>query len=241
MLRNNFIFDNKVVFASKEMQWLYFRVTQIAPVDCTVLITGESGAGKEMVAKTIHQKSSRKDGPFIPVCVPAIPPSLLESELFGYEEGAFTGSSKKGKPGLLEVANGGTLFLDELGDIPLDLQVKILRVLDTYEITRVGSVTPRQIDFRIIAATNKDVFKMAETGQFREDLLYRLSVINIHIKPLRERIDDIVPLSKYFLSEINIKYGYHKAISLEGYEALKAYQWQGIAQCDRKNLHSIHE
>ncbi len=227
LLRKNYIFDNKVVFASKEMQSLYSTLNKIAPVDCTVLITGESGVGKEMIAKSIHQKSKRIDGPFIPVCVPSIPASLLESELFGYEEGAFTGSSKKGKPGLIEIANGGTLFLDELGDIPFDLQVKLLRVLDTSEITRIGSVRPQKIDFRIIAATNKDIFKMAAIGQFREDLLYRLSVVNLQIKPLRERVDDVIPLSEYFLNEINTKYSYKKNISPAGYDVLNSYNWPG--------------
>lgn len=239
LLRKNFIFDNKVVFASKEMQSLYSSLNKIAPVDCTVLITGESGVGKEMIAKTIHQKSKRKDGPFIPVCVPSIPPNLLESELFGYVEGAFTGSSKKGKSGLIEIANGGTLFLDELGDIPFDLQVKLLRVLDTYEITRIGSVKPQKIDFRIIAATNKDIFTMAAIGQFREDLLYRLSVINIQMKPLRERMDDIIPLSEYFLNEINTKYGYKKNISPAGYEVLKSYSWPGNVRELRNVLERI--
>ena len=227
LLRKNYIYDDKVVFASKEMQFLYSTLNKISPVDCTVLITGESGVGKEMIAKTIHKKSKRKDGPFIPVCVPSIPSNLLESELFGYEEGAFTGSSKKGKPGLIEIANGGTLFLDELGDIPFDLQVKLLRVLDTYEVTRIGAVKPQKIDFRIVAATNKDIFKMAEMGQFREDLLYRLSVINLQLKPLRERVDDIIPLSEYFLNEINTKYGYKKSISASGYEEFKSYSWPG--------------
>jgi transcriptional regulator with PAS, ATPase and Fis domain len=228
ILRTNYIFDNEAVFASKEMQSLYSTIVEkIAPVDCTVLITGESGVGKDMIAKTIHQKSPRKDGPFIPICVPSISPNLLESELFGYEGGAFTGSSKKGKPGLIEIANGGTLFLDEVGDIPLDLQVKLLRVLDTHEFIRVGSVKAQKIDCRIIAATNKDIFRMAATDQFREDLLYRLSVINLRIKPLRERVDDIIPLAEHFLNEINKKYKYKKNISSAGYKVLKSYAWLG--------------
>lgn len=227
LLRRNNIHESTPVFASPQMQFLYSNIQRIAPVDCTVLITGESGAGKEVVAKTIHDQSLRKSGPFIPVCIPAIPPNLLESELFGYDEGAFTGSKRKGKPGMVEMADGGTLFLDEIGDIPLNLQVKLLRVLDSGEVTRLGSVRPIKVNFRVVAATNRDIFQMAEKGEFREDLLYRINVINIKIKPLRERIEDIIPLTEHFLAKVNRKYAYRKTISASGKDVLKAYDWPG--------------
>jgi transcriptional regulator with PAS, ATPase and Fis domain len=191
------------------------------------LITGESGVGKEVVAKTIHLNSSRRTGPFIPVCIPVIPANLLESELFGYEGGTFTGSFREGKIGLLEVAQGGTLFLDEIGDIPQETQVKILRAIETNEIRKVGSTKTIQLNVRVIAATNRPLDRMMKNGSFREDLYYRLNVVPIHVKPLRERPEDIEPLCHYFLQEINKKYHQSTMISKDALEIMKRHQWPG--------------
>ncbi|HZK02094.1 MAG TPA: sigma 54-interacting transcriptional regulator, partial [Anaerovoracaceae bacterium] len=169
----------------------------------TVLITGESGTGKEMFAKSIHYASSRAKGPFITVNCGAIPENLLESELFGYEKGAFTGASDRGKVGKFEMSNGGTIFLDEIGDMPLHLQVKILHVLQNMRFERVGGNKTIIVDIRVIAATNKDLEKMIREGTFREDLYYRLSVIPLNIPPLRERKDDIKMLMHHFLAKYN--------------------------------------
>lgn len=169
----------------------------------TVLITGESGTGKEMFAKAIHYASPREDKPFITVNCGAIPENLLESELFGYEKGAFTGASEKGKEGKFELADGGTIFLDEIGDMPLHLQVKILHVLQNMRFDRVGGSKSIIVDVRVIAATNKDLEKLIEEGSFREDLYYRLSVIPLSIPPLRERKDDIKQLMYHFLKKYN--------------------------------------
>lgn len=169
----------------------------------TVLITGESGTGKEMFAKAIHYASAREDKPFVTVNCGAIPENLLESELFGYEKGAFTGASEKGKEGKFELADGGTIFLDEIGDMPLHLQVKILHVLQNMRFDRVGGSKSILVDVRVIAATNKDLEKLIEEGRFREDLYYRLSVIPLSIPPLRERKDDIKLLMYHFLKKYN--------------------------------------
>ena len=169
----------------------------------TVLITGESGTGKEMFAKAIHYASSRCDNPFIMVNCGAIPENLLESELFGYEKGAFTGASEKGKAGKFELADGGTIFLDEIGDMPLHLQVKILHVLQNMRFERVGGSKSMIVDVRVIAATNKNLEKLIDEGKFREDLYYRLSVIPLSIPPLRERREDIKMLMYHFLRKYN--------------------------------------
>lgn len=226
-LRKTLFYDSEIVYASKNMQEIFDSISKFAPTDSTVLITGESGSGKEVIAKAIHQNSKRKDGPFIPVTIPSIPANLLESELFGYEQGAFTGSSKHGKPGLIELANHGTLFLDELGDIPFELQVKLLRVLDTLEIVHVGAIKPRKLNLRIIAATNKNVDEMVRNGLFREDLLYRLSIINLHLKPLRERREDIVALAEHFMEKLNKKYHGSKQLTRHALRILQSYSWPG--------------
>lgn len=226
-LRNTLLSNSEFIFASDHMKELFASIIKFAPMDSTILITGDTGSGKEVIAKTIHQNSKRKEGPFIPICIPSIPSTLLESELFGYEKGAFTGSNDIGKPGLIELANHGTLFLDELGDIPLELQVKLLRMLDTLEITRLGSVSPKKLDIRIIAATNKNLYEMVEKGSFREDLLYRLSVIHLTIKPLRERPEDVIALSDHFISIINKKYNYKKKLTKQSYRVLQSYAWPG--------------
>ncbi|NPU85946.1 MAG: sigma 54-interacting transcriptional regulator [Syntrophaceae bacterium] len=226
-LRKMLLLDKDNIFDSTEMKTLLEVLLKVAPFDYTVLITGESGVGKEVVAKTIHLNSSRRNESFTPVSIPAIPANLLESELFGYEGGTFTGSLREGKMGLFEVAHGGTLFLDEVGDIPQDIQVKILRAIESNEIRRIGSTQTIKLDVRIIAATNRPLDQMIKKGLFREDLYYRLSVVPIHIKPLRERMEDIYPLCHHFLDEINKKYNLNKTISKDAMDIMKQHQWPG--------------
>lgn len=226
-LREIIFLGNEMIFESIEMKSLINDVAKVVSFDTTVLITGESGVGKEVLAKTIHQNSRRKNGPFIPVVIPSIPPNLLESELFGYEDGAFTGANRGGKIGLFEIAQGGTLFLDEIGDCPYDIQVKILRTLETNEIRRVGGTKTIKLDIRVIAATNKNLHQMVERGLFREDLFYRLNVFPLNIKPLRERPDDIEPLCEFFIENLNNKYNTKKKFSKKGIENLKSYYWAG--------------
>jgi transcriptional regulator with PAS, ATPase and Fis domain len=192
-----------------------------------VLILGESGVGKEMVANLIHETSDRKNSPFIKVNCGAIPENLLESELFGYEGGAFTGAKKEGKMGLFELANKGTLFLDEIAEMPLALQVKLLRVLQEREVMRVGGVKPVAVNVRIIAATNRNLHEDVQKGNFREDLYYRLNVIPLSILPLRERREDILPLASYFIEQFNQKYLTKKTLSAETAEAFELYNWPG--------------
>jgi PAS domain S-box-containing protein len=201
--------------------------TQVAKVDSTVLITGESGVGKEIIAEAIHRLGHRANGPMIRVNCGAIPENLLESELFGYEPGAFTGARKQGKPGMFELAKKGTLFLDEVGDISLSLQVKLLRVLQDHEVMRVGGIKPIPVDCRIIAATNKNLEEMVAQGTFREDLYYRLDVVSLQIPPLRERKEDIPLLVLRLLEKINKKYGFTKRFSPVVVDQLLAYSWPG--------------
>lgn len=215
------------VAVDHNMKKLIATALKVSSVDVTVLITGESGVGKEVVARYIHTNSNRQSGPFVAVNCGAIPEQLLESEFFGYVAGAFTGASKNGKKGLFEAANGGTLFLDEIGDLPFNLQVKLLRALDTGEITKVGANTPTPVNIRLLAATNQDLEAMVNENKFREDLYYRLNVINLRIPPLRERPADIRPLSMYFLNICNQQYGQNKRINLEVLRALENYDWPG--------------
>ncbi len=212
---------------SPEMSRVFELSNLIASVDTTVLITGESGVGKEVIARYIHNMSHRSNGPFIQINCGAIPDNLLESELFGYEGGAFTGASKDGKPGLFEVANNGTIFLDEIAEMPLNLQVKLLCALQNHEICRIGSTKPIKLDVRIIAATNKNIEILMKQGRFREDLFYRLNVVPVKIPPLRERIEDILPLSIEFLTKFNEKYSRKKRFDLNVVQALENYSWPG--------------
>jgi PAS domain S-box-containing protein len=201
----------------------------VAQNNSTVLIQGESGTGKELFARAIHSESARKDGPFITINCAAIPDNLLESELFGYEGGAFTGAQRKGKPGKFELANGGTIFLDEIGDMSLHLQAKLLRVLEDKKIDRVGGVKPISINVRVIAATNQNLEQMIVNGEFREDLFYRLNVIPIIIPPLRQRLEDIPLLAEHFIQKYSRIFGKKGIVGLSG-EALKAlmeYNWPG--------------
>src|SRR5579875_1941263 len=201
---------------------------KVAPTDATVLITGESGVGKELFAQAIHKASPRSNGPFVDLNCGAIPSSLFESELFGYEKGAFTGAIKEGKPGKIGIAKGGTLFLDEIGEMPLELQVKLLRVLQEKQYYRVGGTEPIPIDVRILSATNRDLEKMVEEGLFREDLYYRLNVVTIPIPPLRDRKEDIPELVQLFLKEFSIKYQKPvPAIAPEVMVAFMHYPWNG--------------
>lgn len=201
---------------------------RIARSSSTVLLTGESGVGKDMFARAIHSSSPRSKHPFIKVNCAAIPETLLESELFGYAPGSFTGALKNGKAGLFEQANKGTIFLDEIGDMPLSIQVKILQVLQDRQFTRVGGVTAQTVDVRIIAATNKDLREAIANGQFREDLFYRLNVIELHLPPLRERLEDIIPLSLNFIEKYNQILGANvTGISDEAQNVLKRYSWPG--------------
>lgn len=202
------------------------KVSKVAKTEAILLIVGESGVGKEVISKTIHKISDRNNAPYIQINCGAIPESLMEAELFGYEKGAFTGAVTA-KPGLLEVANGGTVLLDEIGEMPLHLQVKLLRVIQTKEITRVGGTKTKKLDVRFLAATNRDLKQLAEQGKFREDLYYRLNVIPIKIPPLRERIEDIHPLSQHFLNKYNVKYSVNKRISEEALRVLCEYSWPG--------------
>lgn len=200
---------------------------QAAKTDFPVLITGETGTGKEVFAKAIHLESERRDGPFIAINCGAIPVNLLESELFGYEEGAFTGAKRGGKPGKFQLANGGTLFLDEIGDMPFPLQVKLLRVLQDAQVERVGGESPIHVDVRIVAATRQDLQTMMKAGTFREDLYYRLAVINIEMIPLRDRPMDILLHANCYLSELNRKYRTSIILSDRVKKCLRAYSWPG--------------
>jgi len=216
-----------VVAKSMEMKKTIEMAKKVAKVDSTVLISGESGVGKEILAKIIHSFSKRSNGPFIKVNCAAIPETLLESELFGYEEGSFTGAKKKGKPGMFELARNGTIFLDEIGELPLNLQPKLLRVIQDRELIRVGGSHPIELDVRIIAATNRDLEEMVRKGKFREDLFYRLNVVPITIKPLRERKDDILPLIVHFVEKFNKKYQLNKRFASKTVDILMEYTWPG--------------
>ena len=189
-----------------------------------MLILGDSGAGKEEVAKFVHRHSMRSDKPFIAINCGAIPFELLESELFGYEKGAFTGAMQMGKKGLIEAAEGGTIFLDEIGETSLDFQVKLLRFLETKEVRKVGGLESKTVDVRVIAATNKNLAEMAQEGTFREDLYYRLNVVQINIPSLSKRVDDIMPLANLFINRYNKKYCQHKLLTYDVIKELEAHE-----------------
>jgi transcriptional regulator with PAS, ATPase and Fis domain len=203
------------------------KAVRLSQVDTTILLQGEAGVGKGYFANLIHNSSPRKDKPFIRVDAGAIPEQLIESELFGYEGGAFTGALNKGKPGYFEIAEEGTLFLDEIAEIPLQIQVKLLRFLENSQIVRVGDTTTKTINTRVIAATNKRLDNMVEEGRFRKDLFFRLNVIPLTIPPLRERVEDIPPLIYYFLKKFNQKYSTQKAIFPQALECLCSYSFPG--------------
>ncbi len=226
-----------LVFEDPASQALLERVQRIAPSEATALIIGETGTGKELIARHIHELSDRRSGPFVAFNCAAISESLMESELFGHERGAFTGAVTA-KAGWFETAQSGSLFLDELGDLPLPLQAKLLRVIQEREVVRVGSRQPIPIDVRLIAATNVKLDEAVTAGRFREDLYYRLNVASIHLPPLRERPGDIMPLAQHFLKSYGARLGYTSVdLAPETMHALLTYQWPGNI---RELENSIH-
>ncbi|MDR4889308.1 sigma 54-interacting transcriptional regulator [Fredinandcohnia sp. QZ13] len=219
---------NDIKTESRQILELKEKVKNIASGDISVLIRGESGTGKELFAHSIHQLSERSKNPFIKINCGAIPEHLLESELFGYEEGAFTGAKKGGKKGKFVLADGGTIFLDEVGDMPLHMQIKLLRVLQEKEVEPVGALNPIPVDVRVIAATNRPLEQMIVEKRFREDLFYRINVIPFTIPPLRERPEDIIPLTKYFIERASKRMGKRiTAIDDEVMNILQVHQWPG--------------
>jgi PAS domain S-box-containing protein/TyrR family helix-turn-helix protein len=219
--------NNQIIAFSPQMVNIVDFALRVANVDSTVLITGESGVGKEIIARLIHDASPRKNYPFVKVNCAAIPENLMETELFGYEGGAFTGSHPKGKKGFFEAAQKGTLFLDEIGELPLNVQAKLLQVLQDKQFTRVGSTQLINVDVRIIAATNRNLKEMIDKKQFREDLYYRLNVIPIFIPPLRERREDIEPLVNYIVDRVNTKYNFNKQLEPDLIDLFKSLSWKG--------------
>ncbi|WP_148550967.1 sigma-54-dependent Fis family transcriptional regulator [Paraclostridium bifermentans] len=217
-----------IITENEKMKAMISFAKKISKTDCNILIEGESGTGKELVAQSIHNFSERKNGPFVAINCASIPRELVESELFGYEKGAFTGASKEGHPGKFELADGGTIFLDEIGELPLDTQSKLLRVLDNGKVIRVGGTYEKQLDVRIIGATNRILKNEIVIKNFREDLYYRLSVMNINTIPLRERIDDIDVLVNYFVEKLNYKSKSNNVeVSYSYIQELKKYNWPG--------------
>lgn len=226
-LRKKAMGNVKLVANSSQMKDLMQLVERVAPIDINILILGETGTGKSSLANNIHKISSRKNGPFISINCAAIPEELIESELFGYIGGAFTGALQKGKKGLIELADGGTLFLDEIAELPLRLQGKILEVIQERRFIPVGGQQVREVDCRIISATNRNIKEMIENGTFREDLYYRLNVIEMELRPLRERPEDTMALIYYFLNKFNKKYKREHSISPECRDILLDYSWPG--------------
>lgn len=219
--------NQNYVVHSERMREIFDLSERLGKFDLTVLILGESGAGKEVVAESIVSASERRGKPFIRVNCGAIPENLLESELFGYEKGAFTGANLKGRVGMFELANGGTILLDEVADIPLNLQVKLLRVIQGKEILRVGGTKSVALDVRIIAATNKNIEQMVKEGSFREDLYYRLNVASVTVPSLRERKEDVPVLVNHFLNKFNLKHNVDKSVTSEVIDILSEYSWPG--------------
>jgi DNA-binding NtrC family response regulator len=225
-LVGKFRFDN-IIGASDQLKKVLERVEKVAIRDTSVLITGESGTGKELIAQAIHYNSLRKGKKFVAINCGALPESLLESELFGYRKGAFTGA-KENKQGLLEAADGGTLFLDEVGNLPMNVQKTLLRFLQEQEFNRIGDTSPTRVDVRVLSATNTDLKSAVKSGAFREDLYYRLNVVNIHLPPLRERQADIPLLTAHFVNQQNRKFGTGvKGLSPEAMEAACGFAWPG--------------
>jgi transcriptional regulator with GAF, ATPase, and Fis domain len=219
--------QGQIIGTSKTMKSLFRVIRRIAPTDLSVLVLGETGTGKELVARELHKLSERRKKPFVAINCGAIPENLLESELFGHKKGAFTGAVSD-KVGKVESANGGTLFLDEIGEMPMNLQVKLLRVLQERVIERVGELVPRPIDVRVVAATNRVPAELISEGLFREDLYYRLNEMSLELPPLRDREEDIAVLAQYFLSRYREQYGTRpEGFTNQALRALKSYYWPG--------------
>lgn len=233
-LKSKTLAKNQIIYQSLEMEKVISLAYRVKDVESTILIYGETGVGKEVIASYIHHSSNRADKPFITINCGAIPESLLESELFGYEKGAFTGAVSQ-KRGLFELANEGTLFLDEIGEMPLNLQAKLLRVLQEQTFVRVGGTKEIKVNFRLIAATNRNLYEEMKKGKFREDLYYRLNVIPIRIPPLRERKDDIFALIQHYVQYFNEKYNLSKSISNSALKKLQQYHWPGNVR-ELKNI-----
>lgn len=217
----------QVVGSSPPIVDLFNKIERLSLFDCPVLLMGETGVGKGLFSRIIHDRSPQCQGPFVTVNCSAIPPHLLESELFGYEPGAFTGARREGKKGLFESAHTGTLLLDEISELPLELQVKLLRVVEVKAVMKVGAVEEKPADTRIIASTNQDLEVLIAKGRFREDLYYRLNVVPLFIPPLRERREDIPELLYYYLEQFNLRYGTNTWISPEAVDVLTGYAWPG--------------
>ncbi|MEO1815100.1 MAG: sigma 54-interacting transcriptional regulator [Acetobacterium sp.] len=233
--RANYTFD-KIITKNKTMLELINTARRISKTNCSVLIEGESGTGKELFAQSIHNESQRRNGPFIAINCAAIPKELVESEFFGYETGSFTGAIKGGMPGKFELANGGTLFLDEIGEIPLEMQPKLLRVLDENKVMRIGGSFERELDVRIIAATNRNLLNEMSKSAFRQDLYFRLNVINLRLLPLKRRREDILALGRYFLEQLNRENNDMKKYFSKAFEEkLLEYEWKGNVR-ELKNI-----
>ncbi|MDR1068591.1 MAG: sigma 54-interacting transcriptional regulator [Clostridiales Family XIII bacterium] len=219
--------DNAIVAESPQMKQVLTTALAVAATDSSVMLVGSSGTGKDVIARYIHRHSNRSEKALVPVNCAAIPQELMESEFFGYVKGAFTGANPQGKAGLFEMADKGTLFLDEIGDLPLNMQSKLLRVLETGEMTRLGDTKPRKVDVRLIAATNRDLKSLTGRGLFRSDLYFRINVIPITLADLSERAEDIIPLADGILAELNKKYGMNKKFAPSVRERFLAYAWPG--------------
>lgn len=219
--------NDPVIMESPVMQSIFAQARRIAAFPSTVLIEGETGVGKEVIAEWVHQHSPRSQMPFVKINCGAIPETLLESELFGYERGAFTGAKREGNPGLFELADNGTLLLDEIGELSVSMQVKLLRVLQEREIRRIGGSWSKSVDVRIIASTNQNIRQLVEQNRFREDLYYRLRVAHLYIAPLRERREDIRPLLEHYLERIGQEFQLEKRFSPDTLELLLHYEYPG--------------
>ncbi len=233
------ISDAPEIVHSRSMRSLMGKISMLAKTDAPVLILGETGVGKDVLAKRIHRESGRESCPFIKVDCGSISPSLIETELFGYVGGTFSGANRNGKVGLIEAANSGTVFLDEIGELPPNMQTRLLRFLQDGEIQRVGATTPKKLDVRIIAATNRDLEQAIKNGEFRRDLYYRLRIAVLEIPPLRKRRDDILPLAHFFLEFYSRKYGRKMSFSPECEKALLEYAWPGNVRELRNTVQGI--